>query len=99
MPRICSGVCSAVRCGVLLIVPQVKGMLEQYRIGRLKGGLPAKAMADPYANEPQRLPALIVRTQKPMNAGGCTAGRGIMLRCFGRRCSCWWCFTCPSIGE
>ncbi|KAI3434691.1 hypothetical protein D9Q98_002754 [Chlorella vulgaris] len=47
---------------------QVKGMLEQYRIGRLKGGLPAKAMADPYANEPQRLPALIVRTQKPMNA-------------------------------
>jgi hypothetical protein len=52
-------------------------MLEQYRIGRLKGGLPAKAMADPYANEPQRLPALIVRTQKPMNAGGCTAGRAL----------------------
>lgn len=49
---------------------QVKGMLEEYRIGRLKGGQAAGAGADPYANEPQRLPALIVRTQKPMNSGG-----------------------------
>jgi hypothetical protein len=47
---------------------QVKGILEEYRIGRLKGGH-AVAVADPYANEPQRLPALIVRSQKPMNAG------------------------------
>lgn len=43
-------------------------MLEEYRIGRLKGGQ-AAAVADPYAHEPQRLPALIVRSQKPMNAG------------------------------
>lgn len=48
---------------------QVKGILEEYRIGRLKGGATAQ-VADPYANEPQRLPALIVRSQKPMNSGG-----------------------------
>lgn len=46
---------------------QVKGMLEEYRIGRLKGGA-AAPVADPYANEPARLPALIVRSQKPMNS-------------------------------
>ncbi|KAL4433958.1 hypothetical protein ABPG75_000399 [Micractinium tetrahymenae] len=46
---------------------QVKGILEEYRIGRLKGGA-AAPVADPYANEPQRLPALIVRSQKPMNS-------------------------------
>jgi hypothetical protein len=45
-------------------------MLAEYRIGTLKGGQAASAGADPYANEPQRLPALIVRTQKPMNSGG-----------------------------
>ena len=49
---------------------QVKGILEEYRIGRLKGGASAAAVADPYAAEPTRLPALIVRSQKPMNAGG-----------------------------
>ena len=57
-------------------LPQVKGMLEEYRIGRLKGGA-AAPVADPYANEPARLPALIVRSQKPMNSGGAgVAGRG-----------------------
>ena len=63
--------CCAVLCLLrTLCCVQVKGMLEEYRIGRLKGGQAAGAGADPYANEPQRLPALIVRTQKPMNSGG-----------------------------
>lgn len=48
---------------------QVKGILEEYRIGKLKGGAAAAAIADPYAAEPERLPALIVRSQKPMNSG------------------------------
>ncbi|KAI7843653.1 hypothetical protein COHA_002555, partial [Chlorella ohadii] len=46
---------------------QVRGILEEHRIGRLKGGQTAQ-VTDPYANEPARHPALIVRSQKPMNS-------------------------------
>lgn len=62
---------------------QVKGILEEYRIGRLKGGA-AAPVADPYANEPQRLPALIVRSQKPMNSGG-RLQRRVRAGCAGSR--------------
>lgn len=49
---------------------QVKAMLETYRIGKLKAGSALKInTADPYANEPKdRLPALVARSQNPMNA-------------------------------
>lgn len=49
---------------------QVKATLETYRIGKLKAGsIPKLNAADPYANEPKdRLPALVVRSQNPMNA-------------------------------
>ena len=51
-------------------MPQVRGILAEYQIGRLKGGAAAAPKpADPYAHEPERLPALIVRSQKPMNSG------------------------------
>lgn len=55
-------------------IPQVRGILEEYRIGRLKGGQ-AAPVADPYAGEPARHPALIVRSQKPMNSGARGRGR------------------------
>jgi sulfite oxidase len=45
---------------------QVRGILEGYRIGRLKGGAPP--VENPYANEPERLAALQVRSKQPMNA-------------------------------
>lgn len=45
--------------------------MEEYRIGNLIKGEEHSAMAnmeDPYANEPHRHPALIVRSHKPFNA-------------------------------
>ena len=46
---------------------QVRGILETYRIGRLKGG--AVAVGDPYSNEPKdRHPSLSVRSARPMNS-------------------------------
>lgn len=48
--------------------PEVRGILEGYRIGNLAGGPPPPA-ADPYADEPtDRLAALVVRSARPMNA-------------------------------
>ncbi|KAK9836142.1 hypothetical protein WJX81_004420 [Elliptochloris bilobata] len=47
---------------------EVRQLLEQYRIGTLVGGGASQQVADPYANEPQRHPALVVRTAKPFNA-------------------------------
>lgn len=49
---------------------QVRGILEGYRIGRLKGGAAAVSpVEDPYAHEPtDRLGALQVRSSRPMNA-------------------------------
>jgi sulfite oxidase len=47
---------------------EVRDILEQYRIGSLKGGAAAVAPTeDPYRNEPRRHPALIVRSDKPFN--------------------------------
>jgi hypothetical protein len=47
---------------------EVRDILEQYRIGSLKGGAAAAAPTeDPYRNEPRRHPALIVRSDKPFN--------------------------------
>lgn len=46
---------------------QVRGILEGYRIGRLKGG--AAPVENPYGKEPaDRLAALQVRSKQPMNA-------------------------------
>lgn len=48
--------------------PQVRSILESYRIGNLKGGA-APPPKDPYADEPtDRLASLQVRSQRPMNA-------------------------------
>ncbi|KAL6785904.1 hypothetical protein ACKKBG_A00640 [Auxenochlorella protothecoides x Auxenochlorella symbiontica] len=47
---------------------QVRDILEGYRIGSLEGGAPPPP-EDPYADDPKdRLPALIVRSARPMNA-------------------------------
>jgi sulfite oxidase len=49
--------------------PEVQLILQQYRIGSLKGGTPAApATSDPYQNEPTRHPALVVRSDRPYNA-------------------------------
>lgn len=49
---------------------QVRSILEQYRIGNLKGGSNLnKSVSDPYKNDPSnRHSALSVRSQAPMNA-------------------------------
>lgn len=48
---------------------EVRKILETYRIGDLEGGAdPSKQVADPYANEPKRHKALLVRSAKPFNA-------------------------------
>lgn len=49
---------------------QVREILEEHRIGRLKGGVdPGLKDLDPYRNEPKdRHPALEIRSAKPMNA-------------------------------
>lgn len=50
-------------------VPEVKKILAGYRIGTLKGyEASAQQLADPYVNEPSRLPALVVRSARPFNA-------------------------------
>lgn len=46
----------------------LKDVLEPMRIGNLKGAMPAKKLEDPYANEPKRHPALVIRSSKPFNA-------------------------------
>lgn len=47
---------------------EVWNILEQFRIGNLKGGTVAAApVDDPYKNEPARHPLLIVRGDKPFN--------------------------------
>lgn len=47
---------------------EVQAMLEQYRIGDLEGGEAEQDQGDPYAEEPERHPALVVRSDKPFNA-------------------------------
>lgn len=47
----------------------VINILESYRIGNLEGGATKEEYADPYSNEPERNAALIVRSEKPFNAG------------------------------
>jgi len=48
---------------------EVRSILEQYRIGDLEGGaVDEGSVGDPYAEEPDRHPALLVRSQKPFNA-------------------------------
>ena len=48
---------------------EVRGILEQYRIGDLEGGAVDEGpVGDPYAEEPDRHPALLVRSQKPFDA-------------------------------
>ncbi|KAK9856098.1 hypothetical protein WJX84_011307 [Apatococcus fuscideae] len=48
---------------------EIRSLLEGYRIGSLAGGQDmSQQVADPYSHEPQRHPALIVRSQKPFNA-------------------------------
>ncbi|KAL3155577.1 hypothetical protein ABBQ38_010835 [Trebouxia sp. C0009 RCD-2024] len=48
---------------------EVHKILEAYRIGDLEGGADtSRQVADPYANEPKRHRALIVRNPKPFNA-------------------------------
>lgn len=46
----------------------VREMLEQYRIGDLEGGAGEVPQGDPYGGEPERHPALVVRSDKPFNA-------------------------------
>lgn len=48
----------------------ILNMLEKYRIGNLKieDRSSVENQGDPYANEPQRNPALISRNQTPFNA-------------------------------
>ncbi|KAI8471760.1 MAG: Oxidoreductase, molybdopterin-binding domain-containing protein [Monoraphidium minutum] len=49
---------------------EIREILEAMRIGSLKGyveGAP-REYADPFANEPKRHPALVVRSAKPFNA-------------------------------
>ncbi|CAK0769681.1 hypothetical protein CVIRNUC_003692 [Coccomyxa viridis] len=46
---------------------EVRELLEGYRIGNLVGGA-QQTYGDPYANEPKRHGALIVRSQQPFNA-------------------------------
>jgi sulfite oxidase len=48
--------------------PEVNKILEQHRIGSLEGGAAQVEVQDPYQNEPERHPALIVRSAKPFNA-------------------------------
>ncbi|XP_057377308.1 sulfite oxidase-like [Daphnia carinata] len=51
--------------------PGILALMEEYRIGNLTKGEEHLAMAnmdDPYANDPRRHPALVVRTKKPFNA-------------------------------
>ncbi|KAF8069467.1 hypothetical protein HT031_001583 [Scenedesmus sp. PABB004] len=49
--------------------PEIRGILEKYRVGWLEGGAAAAApLADPYEREPARHPALLVRSAKPFNA-------------------------------
>lgn len=48
--------------------PNVINILEAYRIGNLEGGAVKEEYADPYADEPARNPALVVRSEKPFNA-------------------------------
>lgn len=47
---------------------EVRQMLEGYRIGNLVGAGAVQQVANPYANEPKRHPALVVRSQQPFNA-------------------------------
>lgn len=48
----------------------ILNMLEKYRIGNLKSEdqISISNQGDPYANEPQRHPALIPRAKTPFNA-------------------------------
>ena len=51
--------------------PHILAMMEDYRIGNLAKGedyLAMENISDPYANEPRRHPALIVRNKQPFNA-------------------------------
>lgn len=46
---------------------EVQEILQEYRIGKLKGESKIKSFVDPYASEPKRHSALIVRSAKPYN--------------------------------
>eukprot|EP00911_Craspedida_sp_UC1_P002605 UC1_evm2s1928 len=50
--------------------PEVQAILAEYRIGTLKAGeaVPVVDANDPYAKEPERHPALLVRKEQPFNA-------------------------------
>ncbi len=76
---------------------EVHAMLQQYRIGTLKGARPAAPAADPYAHEPARHPALLARAQKPFNAetppevlsAGLVTPNDMFYVGAGRRCCLW----------
>lgn len=56
--------------------PAIRQLLEQYRIGTLEGGgadqqqqqQQLQPTRDPYESDPERHPALVVRSEKPFNA-------------------------------
>ena len=50
-------------------MPALAWLSPSFAFGVQEGGADlSKQAEDPYANEPKRHPALIVRTDKPMNA-------------------------------
>lgn len=50
--------------------PEIKELIEPYKIGKLAGGSSSAqpAMQNPYAAEPERHPALVYRSERPCNA-------------------------------